>query len=297
MTASRSELLLEHWDDVRVFLAVLRAGTFSKAAKRLGLEQSTVSRRIQSLEQVLGYDLFERGSRAPIPTDAAQQLQVAAERVVAEFSRFADSATTLADSGATGTVRLALTEELAVHLVVPKVLPWLRATHPEINVDLVTSYDAADLIGHEADIALRFFQTTRGDLVGKRIATLQVGVLAARSYAKRMRGRPLADLDWVNVELPGMRTSESMWLEELGPRRVALSCNSYQVQLAAIQSGLGVGLGPALYATLDSRVVTLPSAQGLPSLQLYLLTRRAIRKVKRVAVVMDALERACADLE
>lgn len=297
MAESKSEVLLGHWDEVRVLLAVLRAGTFSKAAKRLGLEQSTVSRRIQSLEQLLGYDLFERGGRAPVPTDAAQQLRPAAERVETELSRFADAATTLHDGSATGTVTLALTEELAVHLVVPKVLPRLRVTHPEISLKLVTSYDAADLMSHEADIALRFFQTPRGDLVGRRIATLQVAVLAARGYAKRMRDRSLEDLDWVNVELPGVRTAEAAWLEELGPRNPSLTVNSYQVQLAAIRAGLGVGLGPALYATLDSQVVVMSTNQRLPSLQLYLLTRRAIRKVKRIAIVMEALERVCAGLE
>lgn len=292
----RDDTLAGHWDDVRVFLGVLRAGTFSKAARQLGMEQSTVSRRIQNLETVLGHNLFERGARLPLPTDAASQLRAAAEAVEAEFCRFSDTATRLHGAGSTGQVTVALTEELAVHVVVPQVLPRLRESHPGVSLKLLTSYDAADLAGREADVALRFFQTSRGDLIGKRIATLQLAVLASRSYAKRALGRPLQELDWVAVNLPGVRTSEGAWLDELSPNNCPVVCNSYQVQLAAIRSGLGVGLGPALYATIDPRVVAIPTPAKLPPLQLYLLTRRSIRKVDRVAAVLDELERAFSQL-
>lgn len=292
MAVPPSDWMFGHWDDLRVLLSVLRTGTFSKAARQLGLEQSTVSRRIRNLEQVLGFPLFERGRRAPVPTDAAEQLRAAADRVEAELGRFTDVASQVHESGTNGRVTVALTEELAVHFVVPRVLPELRRTHPQISIKLLTSYDAADLVGHEADIALRFFQSSRGDLVGKRIATLPSAVLASRAYAKRARGKALEALDWIFVELPGLPTPEEAWLRELKPAHPALVCSSYQVQLAAVRAGLGVGLGPHVYTTLDPQVVALPSVVELPSLNLYLLTRRAIRKIRRVAVVMGALEQA-----
>lgn len=296
MATPPSDWMFGHWDDVRVLLSVLRTGTFSNAARQLALEQSTVSRRIRNLEQALGFPLFERGRRAPMPTDAAEQLRGAAERVEAELSRFADAASQVHDGGASGRVTLALTEELAVHFVVPRVLPELRSTHPEIAIKLLTSYDAANLVGQEADIALRFFQSSRGDLVGKRIATLPSAVLASRMYSKRARRKTLEELDWVFVELAGLNTPEEAWLRELKPSRPALVCTSYQVQLAAIRAGLGVGLGPSIYTTLDPQVVAIPNAVELPSLNVYLLTRRAIRRVPRVAVVMAALERAFGEL-
>lgn len=296
MTEHSSDWLFARWDDVRVFLSVLREGTFSKAGKRLGLEQSTVSRRIQSLEEALGFALFERGRRGPVATDAAERLKEAALRVEAEMAAFTDAAQGVHQQAVAGQVTLALTEELAVHFVVPRVLPELRAKYPELIVNLVTSYKAADLMGREADVALRFFQSARGDLVGKRIATIEMAALASRAYARRARHKPLEELDWVVVEIPGMTMPEQGWLAEVATRQPVLRCSSYQVQLAAIRAGLGVGIGPSNYTRIDSKLVRLPTAPALPRLQLYVLTRRSIRHVKRVAVLMEALERAFNDL-
>ena len=197
------------WDDLRYLLAVLRERTFTAAAAALATEQSTVSRRIAALEAELGVVLFERGRGAPVPTEAALRLRDGAERVEAELSRFRDDATGLRAAPVEGRVRLALTEELAVHVVVPEVLPALRAAHPALAVDLLTSYRAADLVGHEADIALRFFQTPRGDLVGRRIARLTTAVLGARAHARRLRATPLAKLPWITIELSAVATPET----------------------------------------------------------------------------------------
>ncbi len=284
-----TDWMLSRWDDLRILLCVFREGTFSRAAKRLGMEQSTVSRRVHALEQTLGFLLFERGRRGPLPTEAAERLREAALRVEGEMVRFADEVLSVHTQDTGGEVTLALTEELAVHFVVPEVLPRLRVEHPDLKVRLVTSYRAADLMGKEADVALRFFQSSRGDLVGKRIARFDTAVLSSRDYARKARRKALQDLDWIGVELEGIPTSEMNWLAELTTQRPKLTCNSYQVQLAAIRSGLGVGIGPAVYPQLDRLFVTIPSF-ATPQLNLYMLTRRSLRKVKRVAAMMDALE-------
>lgn len=276
---------------MRILLCVLREGTFSKAAKQLGIEQSTVSRRVVALEQGLGLTLFERGRRAPVPTEAAERLRSAALRVEAEIVRFADEVQGVHTEAVAGQVTVALTEELAAHFVVPEVLPTLRKQYPELCVHLVTSYRAADLVGKEADIALRFFQSSSGDLIGKRIASFETGVLASRSYARTARRRALSDLEWINVELAGIPTPETAWQSELAPRRSLLTCSSYHVQLAAIRAGLGVGIGPLVYLEFDRQFVALES-QGTPTLNLYMLTRRSLRKVKRIAATMTALEQA-----
>ena len=286
------------WDDLRYLLAVLRERTFTAAAAALATEQSTVSRRIAALEAELGVVLFERGRGAPVPTEAALRLRDGAERVEAELSRFRDDATGLRAAPVEGRVRLALTEELAVHVVVPEVLPALRAAHPALAVDLLTSYRAADLVGHEADIALRFFQTPRGDLVGRRIARLTTAVLGARAHARRLRATPLAELPWITVELGAVATPEAAWLEAAVGRPPALVCTSYQVQRAAIRAGLGVGIGPAVYARMDPDFVALPLAlPPMPALELYLVTRRAIRTLPRVVAVLDALAAALGKLD
>ncbi|MBX7080690.1 MAG: LysR family transcriptional regulator [Nannocystaceae bacterium] len=281
------------WDDVRVLLAVLRAGSFTKAAEALGTDQSTVSRRIAGLEQVLGLPLFERTRRAPLPTETALRLREACERVDVEMARFADEAAGAHDRAVQGRVRVATTEEVAIHVLVPRVLPALRREHPGLHVDLLTGYRAADLAAREAEIAIRFFRTERGDLVGRRIARWPTTVLAARRSARALRGRPLRELEWISVELAGLATPESAWLQAHIDRPPAMICSSYQVQLAAIRAGIGVGIGPRLYAELDPDFVALvePDAR-LPLLDVHLVTRRAIRGLPRVDAVMTALEQA-----
>ncbi|HET9955241.1 MAG TPA: LysR family transcriptional regulator [Polyangiaceae bacterium] len=290
MTHGRRERSLARWDDVHWFLVVLRKGTFTAAARALRTDQSTVSRRIAALEAELGLALFERGRRNLVPTEAAQRLSETAQRIEAEIGHFADDVLGMHSEAVSGRVRLALTEELAISFVIPKVLPKLRAAHPALAVDLVTSYRAADLMSHEADIALRFFQTPRGDLVGRRIARLPTAILSSRRYAKRAAGLGLDELDWIQVELDGLAAVEKTWLESVTRRAPAMICSSYQVQLSAIRSGLGVGIGPAIQTALDKEFVVLDRPGVTPPvLDLYLVTRRSIRGLPRIVAVMDAL--------
>lgn len=297
MSKPKAAPLLPRWDDVRYLLAVLRAGSFTEAARLLATDQSTVSRRIVALQAALGVALFERTGRAPLPTESAEQLREAAERIEAEVGRFQDDVLGIQRQAVSGRVRLALTEELAIHLLVPRVLPRLRAAYPDLSIDLVTSYRAADLVGREADIAVRFFQTQRGDLLSRRVGQLATAVLAARAQAHRLRRRPLRDIEWISVELAGAPSPESTWLAAHSARAPVLVCNSYQVQSAAIRAGLGVGVGPRILTRLDEAFVALERPEWtLPPLELHLVTRRAIRTLPRIAVVMDELARFLGEL-
>lgn len=291
------EILLSRWEDVRYLLATLRAGSFTAAARSLGTDQSTVSRRIAALEEALGLPLFERTRRAPVPTEGALRLRSAAERVELALAGFADEALGASSQEIEGRVRLALTEELAIHIVLPHVLPRLRRAHPKLALDLVTDYRAADLTGREVDVALRFFQTERGDLVGRRVARMPTAVLSSRRYARASRGKALRELDWIAVELAGLATPESAWLAAHLERPPVLVCSSYQVQLAAIRAGLGVGIGAQALLRLEPSWVALDvPKRDLPVLDLYLVTRRALRDLPRVAAVMTTLVEVFAEL-
>jgi DNA-binding transcriptional LysR family regulator len=283
--------VLSRWDDIRSLLAVLRAGSFTQAAKALKTEQSTVSRRIGALEEELGVVLFERSARAPTPTQTAIALREIAETVEMEVGRFTDIATEESRQLVRGRVRLALTEEMATHFVVPHVLPRLAREFPELRVDLVTSYGASDLMGHEADVALRFFRSDRGDLVGRRLGHLPTAILCHKSLRRRLGRKHPGDLPWVVVDLPGMPTLETRWLARNLSTSPVLSCTSYQVQLAAIRAKLGVGIGPAIVPRLDPELTTIAATDfQLPSLELFLFTRRAIQKLPRIRALMEALE-------
>lgn len=287
---------LDRWDDVRVFLAALETGSFTRAARVLGTDQSTVSRRIASLELEVGAPLFERTPRGPVPTEVGARLRDGAKRVEAEVLRFADLARE-GDAEPRGLVRVATIESIAIHFLVPRVLPELARTNPEIEIALPTGIAALDLANQEADVALRFFRSARGDLVGRRLARLPVAVLARRTLAKSLRGRPPSALPWIVVDLPGIETPESAWLAEHGAARPALRCTSYEVQLAAIQAGIGVGLVPRAALPLHRDLVVLEGLPVGPVLEMHLVTRRAIRTLPRIRAVMDCVVRHLAPLD
>lgn len=280
-------------EDLRFFLAVSRTGTFSAAARALGVDQSTVSRRVGAFEASLGKRLFERGARAVTLTPLGEDLVPSAVAAEAALLAFADAAAARA-SGPAGRVRVALTEGIAQHAVVPHVLPDLLRDNPGLAIDLVTGEDAVDLGRHEADIALRFFRTPRGDLVGQRVARLSVAVIAARSKRRAFGRLPPRELPWVGYANPRFASPALAWLDALGAPPPRITCTSVETQVAAVRAGLGVALTTRAMLRAHDDLVALDEVPlpPLPPLELHVVTRAAIRRVPRVAAVFEALAAA-----
>ncbi len=299
-SAKKAELRVNEpsrWDDVRVFLAAVRTGSFTLAARALDTEQSTVSRRIAQLERDLGAALFERTPRGPLLSELGSRLYEDAERVEAEVHRLADAASN-AERTVRGRVRVATTESLATQFLMPRVLPVLRREYPELAIDVLTSDRAVDLSAREADLAVRFFRGGKGDLIGRRVARLPTGVLATRALARKLRAARVdsASLPWIAVEVPGLATPE---MESLRARRGApkLVCSSYEVQLAGIRAGLGVGFAPRALLDGHPELTELTAEAPGPTLELFVVTRRAIRALPRIGAVFDLLARELAALD
>lgn len=283
---ARSVAALGDWEDVRVFLAVVRGESFSAAARALASDPSTVSRRIASLEASLGRPLFERGPRSVRRTPHAEALVGPALRVEQAVLALEDTARR-AEEAPRGKVTIALTEGLAQHVVVPRVLPALLERHPELAVALVTGDRPADLERHEADVALRFFRPPRGELVARRVARLELAVLASKKRVKAFSRIAPPSLPWTSYVLPGVDTPEARAIAALGavPR---VECSSVETQLAAVRAGIGVAIAPRILVEALPDVAALPF-EGLGHLDLFVVTRASVREIPRVAVVFDAL--------
>lgn len=280
-----------NWDDARLFLAVCRAGSFTKAATELGVKQSTISRRIAALEEDLGAPLFERKTHSTL-TPLGSRLATKAEAIEAAVQGFLDEAGAH-DARVEGQVRVALSEGLAIHVIMPKVLPELRRRHPGLLLELVTGDDVAPLGHHEAELALRFVRPASGDLVSKRIARMSTAVLAHRTWLEH----DLDALEWVGIDLAPLRVPEQAWLQAHVPKAPSLVTRSYVSQIEAVRRGLGVALIPRALLQIDPDLVELDL--GLPpgpQLDLWLVTPRALRAVPRIRAVWDLLEQVFAEL-
>lgn len=277
------------WDDLKVLLAVLRAGSFTAAAGSLRVEQSTVSRRIAGLEASLGVLLFDRHRSGPTPTEAAEAMREGLERLEAGVRILVDGAQTR-DPEVHGRVRLALTESIAVHAIIPHLLGPLRERYPRLHVDLVVGDQVSDLARREADLAIRFFRPKDDDLVAKRVARIRTSVLAHRSYRRLSCVEPAA-LDWILYEVPGVDTPEERFLREFVGATPAMRTTGYLAQVEAVRAGLGVAMLARSLMRLDPDLVEipLPLPPG-PTLELWLTCPKSLRRVPRVDVVFAALE-------
>lgn len=276
-------------EDLALFLAIDRAGSLTAAAADLGLNQSTVSRRLSELEARLGSVLFVRTRDGALPTDLGLSWRGPAralEQAVAEAGRALADRTT----GVSGTVRLATPVVLADQVLIPA-LPTLLDRHPRLQVQVLATPDVADLARLEADIAVRFVRPTTGDLVARRLLTLS---LAAWARPDLSLGDEPRSWPWVGWADARMSLGETAWFEAQGiePRVQVLAPTSL---LAALRAGLGVGLLPRALAGRMPDLREVPMAGPPGEIVMWAVSHRAVRALPRVDAAWSWLGETLAD--
>jgi DNA-binding transcriptional LysR family regulator len=288
-------LPLLDWDQVRVFLAVARAGQLAGASARLGLDVSTVSRRLDRLEEELGVVLFERSREGTVPSAAAEAMLPAAEdmeRGLVQFAAAVDAVETVAE----GVVRLTAPPGVADAFVAP-LLARFHERYPRVMVELDASVAYADLTRREADVALRAMRPRSGDLVATRLAATRSVPLTSPEYARELgRLKRWSDARWITwgADLAALATGR--WLAEHAPGVVpVLRTSHFASQLAAAAAGLGVVLAAEVFSAVHPLSVVKvsralePTWQALPTEELWLVGHRALRTVPRIAALWDFL--------
>jgi DNA-binding transcriptional LysR family regulator len=285
------------WDDALVLSALLREGTLSGAAARLGVNTSTIGRRLDALEAVLGGRLFDRSRDGVSPTALAERLGPHAEgleRSAASFVMAAAGREMLPE----GEVRVTAPPGVAEHVVAPA-LPRLLARWPRLRITLDASVANADLSRREADLALRVVPPASGDLVTKKLAEVPEVLLASRAYSERIGVlRRLDQAQFITWADDLAHIPAAQWVARaVKPEAIVLRTSSIGAQLAAVQEGLGV----AVLARMFAKPRGLVEVRLAPSLQrkvapwpqsaLWLVGHRALRDVPRVAAVWAFLEK------
>ena len=280
--------ILGDWDDVRFFLAVAKTGSFSAAATQLNTKQTTVGRRIQALERRLGAKLFDRHRHGMEVTPAARGVLVQAESMLSNATAIERHLAGL-DREMSGVVRIASTEGLAAHWLVPR-LDRLRRSHPDIIVQVVAGDQVLDLATRQADLAIRFFRPTSNQLVAAKVGQFNMSVFAAPSYIER-HGQPrtldeLRDHQIVDHTvlhgLPAMKP----WSEivERSPS-VVLRTNSSYAALEAVAVGYGISVFPD-YVTKISNLVAAPIDLRIVR-DIWLVSHEETNRGARIRTVID----------
>jgi len=282
----------EDWDDLRIVLAVSRGGSFAEAASLLGVNESTVVRRLTQAEQRLSARLFDRSLGKVTPTDAGQELVRRAERVEGEIQD-ATHAVRGTDSRIAGTVRLTSVPLLVNRVLIPA-LPRLVRQHPNLQVELVAESRVLSLTKREADIALRLSRP-REEI---RAVARKVGELQYAVYGPQ--GVDPATLPWVTYEDRMSDLPQSEWIGRQMANEPGVSplvrVNDAEGLLACIRSGLGKTLLPTAIGEHTDGLMRLGERQCDVVRELWLLVHPDLRKLDRVRAVIDWAAAVCAEL-
>jgi len=279
------------WGDVRVLLALLRAENMHEAARQLGVDRSTMSRRLSALETSLGTRLFVRTRDGLTPTRAAERLRAAAERME-EDAR--DLIRASADTGdaVKGIVRVATTNALATRLVSQGLLD-VRHTHPDVTLEILSGNQPVDVARGEADIALRVSRVHGASLRVRCLSRTAIGLFASSDYL-RARGavsRPAA-LRGHDVLLPSgelRHLPESKWLASRPGIRVALRANNMPALVVAAVSGCGIAPLPVGWGNAITELEPLFVLDHIPKRPLWLVTRAIEHETPAAHVVAEKI--------
>jgi DNA-binding transcriptional LysR family regulator len=289
------------WEQVRLFLAVVRERSLAGAAVRVGLDVSTVSRRLDRLEEHIGAPLFDRTREGTEPTSLAEQIVTHAEEMELSAARFA-SAGALVETEVEGSVRLTVLPGIADLFVAP-MLANLHARHPRLVVELDASISYADLTRREADVAVRAMRPTSGELVSVQLVTAQALPMASPAYARAIgKIKHLEDARWIAWGQDLAHLPDAVWLRTHGPGVAPVFRTShFASQLAAAREGLGVVVASAPFA--KAGLVAIEHAKSLdtawnalPVGSLWLVGHKALRNVPRVAAVWNFVRETLGDV-
>lgn len=279
------------WNDLRHFLAIARQGSTIQAAKTLGVNQSTVQRRITALERQLGRSLFERRSEGYRLTRLGEELLPLAERIEVDVASFA-RAVTSSSSELVGTIRVTCPETAGYRMIRSPLLDIFHRRYPGLRVEILMVDRILDLTKGEADIAFRTSEPKDESLVARKVAEVQWAVFAGRSYIDR-RGAPQT-VDEINthdvIEFDGPIADHpaARWMKTVAPRgRVTARCTSTPALVLAVRSGAGISPLPMIAVHHEPDIACLFG--GIPELRLpfYLLIHRDMRRTPRVRAFCD----------
>lgn len=291
------------WDDVELFLALMRGGSLQVAGRAMKIDASTASRRLAALERAVGVALFARSRDGVAATVHAAQLLPYAEAMEVAASSFVHGAETF-ERLAEGTVRVTCPPGLADAFVLPA-LPALKKRFPAITVEIDAQIGVVDLARRDADLALRTIRPAGADLIAKKVFATQSVIAGARTMVRKLGTvRRWSDTAFVQLGANLAHIPHAQWVTRHAPdASIAVVANTFPTQIAAACRGLGLAVLPRPYLRvydLAEITVAAPLAAALAQLpidELWMVTHPAVRHLPRVAAVWQFLDEMFASYE
>jgi len=274
-----------NWDDYRFVRAVADTKSLVGAADLLGVNHSTVFRRINAVEEALGARLFERGRNGYALTAAGEEMVALASRMSEEITGF-ERRIAGRDVKPSGELRVTTNDTFMVHLMTPVFASFLQAC-PDIRLDMIVSNISLNLTKRDADIAIRATTSPPETLVGRRVCAIGWAIYGPES----MVGRDFASLQgerWIAMGESLAQIGPARWIDSKVPaERIVMRVNSIMGLSAAIIAGTGISILPCFVGDTTPGLIRLSDVLSDIGASVWLLTHPDLKQSARVRAFMD----------
>jgi DNA-binding transcriptional LysR family regulator len=286
------------WNDIVYFLEVARQRSLVRAAEKLKVDHTTVSRRIRELETSLNCTLFKRSKSGFTLTDTGLRLLQYAEGMENQANSIAE-AIGISGAAASGAVRIASMEGIGA-LYLTRCIGDFNRLYPSIQVELITDSRILDLSRREADVFVSFFRPHGRRLSTRKIGEFKVSLYASKAYfGKRSVPRTMKELEehaFVDFIDEHVHVKENLWLSDiLRPAHIVFRSTSLVAQFVAASAGQGIAMLPTFVAAADEKLIPI-----MPELftmrDIWISVHEDLLHVSRIKAVIKYLEeRVAAD--
>ena len=276
------------WDDFRLVRAIADHRSLGGAAEALGVNNSTVFRRLNSLEEHLGVRIFERARSGYLLTSAGEEMVALAMRMAESIIEF-ERRIAGQDVRPSGELRVTTTDTIFSHLVAPMFCAF-RQRYPEITLDFVIDNRALNLSRRDADVAIRASVDPPQSLVGRRVATIGWAAYISRALIaetkldlENITALCSAPTRWIGLGDPIIGTAGGRWIgANVPPECVVVKVNAVATLATAVEAGLGLGLLPCFIGEQLKNSVRINTIKPNSETGMWVLTHPDLKKAARV---------------
>ena len=283
-----------NWDHLQYFLALAKDGRLVVAARSLGVNHTTVSRRIQALEREMGVQLFTRNNVGFELTEAGIQLQEIAHKVERQIHGINKNVQS-ENTEITGTVRIGATEGFGAYIVGP-ILYRLGKKFPRLSIDLLSLPRIVNLSRREADIAITLQRPTRGPYLVTKLRDYELKLYASNEYLEfNPKINTRSDLDkqaFISYVDDLLFSKELSYLDEIcKPKQISFRSTSIQSQMQAARYGLGIAILPSFMANEVTGLQEILPKEISIIRSFWMIMPNEYKKIERMNVVWDTLKK------
>lgn len=284
------------WSDLQAFLAIARAGQLSRAGRAMGVDATTMGRRLRRLEARLGATLFEQTREGQVLTETGERLLVQVEAMAQAAGAIGESSAAAGGPQLAGTLRVSVSEGFGSWFLA-RLVPEFAVRHPGLTLDLVASSGFLSLSKREADIAVMLSRPKAGPMLARKLSDYALRLYASPAYLAD-RGTPARVADLAeNHRLVGyipdlIYAPELRYLDEFHPGlSPQLRSSSINAQHQLIAAGAGIGVLPCFIGDADPGLVPVLPARRIER-SFWLVTHRDTHQLARIRAGKDWIQAA-----